>query len=241
MNTVELEAFLHVVMVDRKVSGNEKQALAAWLATNVKSEQDRGVARHTAVEIARQNVSDPDSNHVIDCLDDILKIIVPVQLQSPSSTGPGTAPERAYFAPGDACLQHIVSRFRAAKRTVDVCVFTITDDRISNAIRDAHQRGVNVRIISDRQKATDQGSDILSFETAGIPLKLDDVHQSSAANHNGHMHHKFAIFDGTRLLNGSYNWTRGAAEMNYENLVETDDLNLVTAFAAEFERLWNKF
>ena len=55
------------------------------------------------------------------------------------------------------------------------------------------------------------------------------------------MHHKFAIFDGTRLLNGSYNGTRGAADMNYENLVDTDDPNLVAAFSAEFERLWKRF
>jgi phosphatidylserine/phosphatidylglycerophosphate/cardiolipin synthase-like enzyme len=241
MNVVELEAFLQVVMVDRKVSGSEKEALAAWLAANVKSEQDRGVARHTAIQVARTSVSDPDSNYVIDCLDDILKIIVPVQLPNHAPTSPGHAPERAYFAPGDACMNHLVSRFKSVRTSADVCVFTITYDRISNAILDAHQRGVKVRIISDRQKATDQGSDILTFENAGIPVKLDDVHQSTAGNHNGHMHHKFALFDGTRLVNGSYNWTRGAAEMNYENLVETDDPGLVAAFAAEFERLWKRF
>jgi phosphatidylserine/phosphatidylglycerophosphate/cardiolipin synthase-like enzyme len=57
----------------------------------------------------------------------------------------------------------------------------------------------------------------------------------------GHMHHKFAIFDGERLINGSYNWTRGAANVNYENVVDTSASGLVAAFAAEFQRLWNKF
>ena len=176
MNTAELEEFLHVVLVDRKISGTEKEALVAWLALNVKTEQDRGVARHCAIAVARQTVSDPDSNRVIDCLDDILKVIIPVQLQTHAASGPGTAPERAYFAPGDACLQHIISRFHAARKTIDVCVFTITDDRISRSITDAHNRGVKIRIISDRQKAGDLGSDIEAFSAAGIPVKLDDVH-----------------------------------------------------------------
>ena len=55
------------------------------------------------------------------------------------------------------------------------------------------------------------------------------------------MHHKFALFDGERLIHGSYNWTRGAADVNYENLVDTGDPDLIAAFAAEFERLWNRF
>lgn len=55
------------------------------------------------------------------------------------------------------------------------------------------------------------------------------------------MHHKVAIFDGVRLLLGSYTWTRGAASTNYEDLIDTTDSKLLAAFAAEFERLWNKF
>ena len=51
-----------------------------------------------------------------------------------------------------------------------------------------------------------------------------------------HMHHKFAIFDGARLLNGSYNWTRGAANDNEENLIDTGDPRLLAAFRRQFER-----
>ena len=57
----------------------------------------------------------------------------------------------------------------------------------------------------------------------------------------GHMHHKFALIDDTRLLCGSYNWTRGAADVNFENLIDTTHPELVAAFAAEFARLWGRF
>ena len=34
-------------------------------------------------------------------------------------------------------------------------------------------------------------------------------------------------------------WTRGAADINFENLIESADSNLLRRFGAEFERLWN--
>ena len=41
------------------------------------------------------------------------------------------------------------------------------------------------------------------------------------------MHHKFALFDGRRLMTGSFNWTRSASEQNEENLIVTADPVLV--------------
>jgi mitochondrial cardiolipin hydrolase len=144
----------------------------------------------------------------------------------------------AFFSPGDACWQHIVHRLQTARRTADLCVFTITDDRISRAVLDAHRRGVKVRIISDAEKAGDLGSDLEQFEREGMAVKLLRVFAPADPGVSGHMHHKFAIFDGTQLVNGSYNWTRGAARVNYENLTDTTDPQLIAAFAAEFARLW---
>ena len=68
-------------------------------------------------------------------------------------------------------------------------------------------------MVSDNEKAYDPGSDTLRFARAGVPVKIDDSPY--------HMHHKFALFDGDVLLTGSYNWTRGAADNNEENLILT--------------------
>ena len=54
----------------------------------------------------------------------------------------------------------------------------------------------------------------------------------------GLMHHKFAILDSSRLVNGSFNWTGRAVFSNSENLVISADLALVAAFQGEFDRLW---
>jgi cardiolipin hydrolase len=118
----------------------------------------------------------------------------------------------------------------SGRHKVDICVFTITDNRISSAISDAHRRGVRVRIITDNDKVHDAGSDIQELASAGIPIKVDRTQY--------HMHHKFALFDGNRLLTGSYNWTRGAAEYNEENFVVTSNPDLVNPFNQVFEQLW---
>jgi len=213
MDRTQIEGFLAQSLADRKLSGSEKQALAAWLADNATSDQHKGVIRHVAFELAEQAVADPDASHLIEWLEDVMKAIVPIQLGSAPASS--TANDSAFFSPGEECLQHIVNRFQSVRRSADLCVFTITDDRISRGILDAHRRGVKVRIISDAEKAHDLGSDLQQFAENGIAVKLIRVVAAADPGTYGHMHHKFAIFDGNRLINGSYNWTRGAANVNY--------------------------
>ncbi|AMV28555.1 Phospholipase D precursor [Gemmata sp. SH-PL17] len=241
MNPEDLDRFLTQSLADRKLSGGEKSALTDWLAKNVKTDQHRGLVRHSAFEVVRRAIADPASAELVEWLEDVMKVLAPLAPAVQASGVPAAGQDEAFFAPGEQCLQQILHRFSQCRRTADVCVFTITDDRISRAILDAHRRKVVVRVITDNEKQHDAGSDIQKFREAGIAVKTDDMHGHADTGLNGHMHHKFAIFDGTRLLNGSYNWTRGAADLNFENIVDTADASLIAVFAAEFARLWSRF
>ncbi len=54
------------------------------------------------------------------------------------------------------------------------------------------------------------------------------------------MHHKFLEADGRDLATGSFNWTKAAIGRNDENLVVfLGEVQIASAFAVEFERLWN--
>jgi len=227
MNAAELDALVRQFLVDHKLSDTERQVLKDWVAKNIGNEHQRAVARSRIFEAARSSVGDPQAAMVIEFLEDALRVVVPMTPPDQS-----TAPDEVFFSPGDACLQRIISRLNGTRLSADICVFTITDDRISAAILELHRRGAKVRIITDNEKAFDEGSDVVRFQQAGIPLKVDIT--------PFHMHHKFAIFDGRRVLNGSYNWTRSAANSNCENVVDTGDPAAVARFQHEFEQLWTK-
>ena len=127
-------------------------------------------------------------------------------------------------------MRTIVGKLNQARRQADICVFTITDNRITKAIEATHDRGVAVRVISDNDKSEDRGSDIERMERHGIAVRVDRTRH--------HMHHKYAVFDGRCAITGSYNWTRSAAEHNEENLIVTTDHRAVRAFSAKFAELW---
>ena len=139
----------------------------------------------------------------------------------------------AYFSPGDTCLRRLCDLMRGCRDTLDICVFTIADDRLTEAILDCHARGVQVRVVSDNDKQHDSDSDIDRLRAQGVQVRVDDA--------PSHMHHKFALFDGRVLANGSFNWTRSATRDNDENLVVSDDANLVRVFGLQFGKLWQQF
>lgn len=141
-------------------------------------------------------------------------------------------PNRVYFSPGDHCLQAILACIRRARHTLQICVFTISDDRITAAILRAFAAGIQVRILTDNEKLFDKGADIRQLAAAGIPVRVDIT--------SNHMHHKFAIVDHQTALTGSYNWTRSAALYNHENVLVTHDCDTVQAYSREFDRLWKE-
>ena len=55
----------------------------------------------------------------------------------------------AFFFPNEKNIEKLISYLGKAQRSMNICVFNLTNDRLANAIHDAHKRGVKVRVISD--------------------------------------------------------------------------------------------
>ena len=121
----------------------------------------------------------------------------------------------AYFSPGPDCRIAIEQAMETALDELLICVFTISDDRLSDAIQRAHRNGLTVRVISDNDKMEDKGNDVKRLSLSGVDVRIDRSPE--------HMHHKFMVVDGHTVLTGSYNWTRSAETRNEENLVVLDD------------------
>ncbi|MFE8602421.1 endonuclease [Archangium gephyra] len=224
MNASDIDAILAATLEDRTLTRTEKQALQAVLDDRKAGEAVLALFRSRAFELARDAVSDPRAREVIGWLEDTVKAL------QPSRELRETSRMEAHFSPGEAPLRAIVRLIGEARGSADVCVFTITDDRITRALLEAHHRGVRVRVVSDGDKAMDPGSDIHRLLHEGVPVRVDRT--------EAHMHHKFAVFDRVRLLTGSYNWTRSAATENHENVLVSDDPRLVLPFCRAFDDLW---
>lgn len=225
MDTEELDRALEATLADGRLSRAEREALLELLRETPLDEARLAQLRARAFAMARDGVSEPNALARLGWVEDFVKLLA--QLKPTASD----AVSKACFSPGDGCLMTILGELGRARQTADICVFTITDDRITSAIAAAHQRRVAVRIITDNDKQYDQGSDIERLRGAGIPLRVDITEH--------HMHHKFAVLDGATLMNGSYNWTRSAATHNEENLIVTSDPALVRTFAKQFAAMWS--
>jgi phosphatidylserine/phosphatidylglycerophosphate/cardiolipin synthase-like enzyme len=221
----ELDDMLMQTLDDRRLSRSERRALREVFADYDLDEDGRAFVRRRVFAMAREAITGREAHAVLDWAEDVIKLLRPDLSRDPTIA-------EVCFSPGDACRLRIARLLRQARSKVDICVFTITDDRLAHEILDAHQRGVAVRIITDNDKAEDKGSDVYRLGRAGVRVRVDLTEH--------HMHHKFAVFDDITVITGSYNWTRSAAAFNAENVIVSDDPSLVRPYVRRFNELWDE-
>lgn len=226
MHINELEKILIDSLEDFKLSHDEK-SLFREFSTSLSDDQLRFI-RNKAFELSRSYIEEGGETaiRVHNWLDKLVKVIQPLEKKTQLQA-------EVYFSPGSDCRNKIIRLIESAKTSIHICVFTISDNKITQAILSAHKRGVAIVIISDNDKSNDRGSDIDYLSNNGVKVILDRSPY--------HMHHKFAIFDKRILLNGSFNWTRSASEVNEENITVLADSELVSLFNERFIDLKNKF
>ena len=142
--------------------------------------------------------------------------------------------QEVVFFPNEQNQLKVTNMIIQAKKTLDVCMFTMTNDKLYKAVLDAKKNGVNVRIITDDECVKQLGSDIYKLVINGVPVKTDD-------NAQYHMHHKFVIIDSKVLLTGSFNWTVQAVKNNNENVLMLYNIDIANEYTNEFNRLWKLF
>ena len=222
----EIIEFLKSSFKTKEFYSRDKQTLKNLIKAKKPSNHELNVLRSQFFELAQNDSSDAETIRLVTWLEEINKCLLPVKDKN-------EVENRCYFSPGDDCENAIVSCIRNAKHSIKICVFTISENVITNEIIAAKKRGVSVTIITDNDKLNDKGSDIRWLADEGVRIRIDES--------SSHMHHKFCIVDKEILLTGSYNWTKSAADRNQENLLVTEDPKMVKAYLKEFEKLWDVF
>lgn len=148
--------------------------------------------------------------------------------------GSNTAKVEYYFPrAGQKAQPQLISIINASHNTLDIAIYSLTDSEIGTAITQAHERGVTVRLITDREQSSGQYQKALlkKLVKAGIPVKIN--------SHSGLMHLKVTVADQKIATTGSYNYTKSAEKTNDEVFVVLHDEKAAKDFDTEFETMWN--
>jgi phosphatidylserine/phosphatidylglycerophosphate/cardiolipin synthase-like enzyme len=206
---------------DEVLSKSERKSLRTLVSELLPDEHQLNFLRSKIYELANEKVNASNYSFILDWVKSANSaLLVP---ESPALSD-------AYFSPGDACRNVIINQIKSATNRLSICVFTISDDSITEAILTSHKRGTHIRIITDNDKSHDEGSDIEQIAREGIQVRMD--------RSPNHMHHKFMVADEKAIITGSYNWTRSAAKFNQENIVLSREAGLIKTYLKEFDQLW---
>jgi hypothetical protein len=138
------------------------------------------------------------------------------------------------FSPRGSIKDAIIKNIISSKSTIDVTAFTFTAGDIAEALYQAKERGVKIRVVIDQTQDAKRYP-VLEF----LKEERFDL-QFLKGNIGGSMNNAFAIFDNQLLVTGSYTWTEYAEKFNYENAVFIDELDAVEKYKREFESLYDK-
>ncbi len=146
----------------------------------------------------------------------------------------GQAAVRVLFSPEQDVAGAIIEALSRARRQVLVQSFSFTHAGIALALLEAHRRGVEVRIITDREQAEAmEHGQVPRLARAGMLVWLDGDHQSA--------HNKVVVIDAGTVsavvITGSFNFTRAAQHKNAENTVFISGNDaLIEAYVQNWQR-----
>ncbi|MBE0650036.1 MAG: T9SS type A sorting domain-containing protein [Bacteroidales bacterium] len=156
-----------------------------------------------------------------------------------------TPVDNSYSTGVDAIYLHntvddtLINYINRAKYTIDMAIYNLNNDGISNisqALIDAANRGVRVRVVGDGTTAN------LGFNA----FTGTNVHYiKRPTSISGIMHNKFVIFDAESsnpddpiVWTGSTNFTEAQIDQDANNVIIVQDQSLAKTYQIEFEEMW---
>lgn len=123
---------------------------------------------------------------------------------------------------------NLVNALNQASSSIDMAIYALSLDTITQSLLAAHQRNITVRVLTDSDHL--QWDAFQTLINAGITVKGDE--------RSALMHNKFTIIDRNEVWTGSMNLTYSGAYRNHENLVRINNHQAALNYSEEFEQLW---
>jgi phosphatidylserine/phosphatidylglycerophosphate/cardiolipin synthase-like enzyme len=126
--------------------------------------------------------------------------------------------------------QLLVEAIEDAQQSVDIAVYNLSLEDISDALLAADQRGVRVRLVMESDNLDSDA--VQSLLDAKIPV-LGDRRESL-------MHNKFMVVDGQEVWTGSMNYTPNGARLDRNDLIHLVSRDVAQDYTAEFEEMFTQ-
>jgi phosphatidylserine/phosphatidylglycerophosphate/cardiolipin synthase-like enzyme len=137
------------------------------------------------------------------------------------------------FSPQDSVIEtKLLPLINSAKNYIYIPIFFFTSKEMSDALINAHLRGVDIKIINDATNAHTKYSVHKILRKSGIKVKTE--------NYAGKMHMKSIIIDDKISVLGSMNYTKSANLRNDENILIIYNSEIAKYLKGTFMYLWNK-
>lgn len=142
--------------------------------------------------------------------------------------------KKALFSPDDQIKKVLIGLIHAEQEHIYLAVFSLTDAEITQALIEAHHRGILVEVVADTMCLKQGGSKVHKLHTAGLAVRTFPTEDSKAL-----MHNKFVVFaknlnDQPILWTGSFNFTYSATRFNQENVLILQDADLAQTYIDHF-------
>ncbi len=130
----------------------------------------------------------------------------------------------------------LLKEIETLSKTLDLAFYEITSADLVQALVKAKERGVKVRVVTDSKQARIKSSRVNLLIKQGISVK------TLGGKEKGAMNHRFAIFDGKKVVTGSHGWAEGSmrGRGDYESILIIQDNDLANSYQKEFDRLWRE-
>jgi phosphatidylserine/phosphatidylglycerophosphate/cardiolipin synthase-like enzyme len=146
-------------------------------------------------------------------------------------TAPTGSSDRSRYVGG--IDTQLAAAINGVQRTLDIAAFEFNDPLLTQAVLDAKQRGIRVRMVTDDTGGLGEANSTVSqLISAGIPVVDDE--------RNALMHDKFMILDSTVVWTGSWNYTINDTFRNNNNALALRTQLAVQDYQAEFNEMFEQ-
>ena len=126
----------------------------------------------------------------------------------------------------------MVHTIETAHSSVRVAAYSFASKPIALALLEAHNRGIDVRVVVDKSNATARYTAATFLANQAVPVRVDYEYAI--------MHDKFIVVDGETVEEASFNYTAAAESKNAENVLVLRDPAVAQRYGQEWERFWGE-